>query len=53
MDCGRHMRNHDDLLSHFDHALNALLLLSYVALRQGDAVGLLSFGGARRSMPPA
>jgi uncharacterized protein (DUF58 family) len=26
-------------LSHFDHALNAMLLLSYVALRQGDGVG--------------
>ncbi|PTR29406.1 DUF58 domain-containing protein [Pseudomonas sp. GV085] len=40
LDCGRHMRSQDDELSHFDHALNACLLLSYVALRQGDAVGL-------------
>ncbi len=43
LDCGRHMRSQDDELSHFDHALNACLLLSYVALRQGDAVGLSAF----------
>ncbi|MDR6605251.1 DUF58 domain-containing protein [Pseudomonas synxantha] len=43
LDCGRHMRSQDDELSHFDHALNACLLLSYVALRQGDAVGLSTF----------
>jgi uncharacterized protein (DUF58 family) len=43
LDCGRHMRSQDDELSHFDHALNACLLLSYAALRQGDAVGLCTF----------
>lgn len=48
LDCGRRMRAQDDHLSHFDHALNALLLLSYVALRQGDAVGMMSFGGQQR-----
>ncbi|MFJ4195130.1 DUF58 domain-containing protein [Pseudomonas sp. NPDC089534] len=45
LDCGRRMRSQDDELSHFDHALNACLLLSYVALRQGDAVGLCTFAG--------
>ncbi|NWA36161.1 DUF58 domain-containing protein [Pseudomonas reactans] len=45
LDCGRRMRSQDDQLSHFDHALNACLLLSYVALRQGDAVGLCTFAG--------
>ncbi len=45
IDCGRRMRSQDDELSHFDHALNACLLLSYVALRQGDAVGLATFAG--------
>ncbi len=45
LDCGRRMRAQDDDLSHFDHALNAMLLLAYVALRQGDAVGLSTFGG--------
>jgi uncharacterized protein (DUF58 family) len=43
LDCGRHMRSQDGDLAHFDHALNACLLLSYVALRQGDAVGLATF----------
>ncbi len=45
LDCGRHMRSQDAELAHFDHALNACLLLSYVALRQGDAVGLCTFAG--------
>jgi uncharacterized protein (DUF58 family) len=43
LDCGRHLRSQDGDLTHFDHALNACLLLSYVALRQGDAVGLATF----------
>lgn len=43
LDCGRRMRSQDDTLAHFDHALDACLLLSHVALRQGDAVGLLTF----------
>ncbi|VVO15428.1 DUF58 domain-containing protein [Pseudomonas fluorescens] len=45
LDCGRRMRSQDGELAHFDHALNACLLLSYVALRQGDAVGLSTFAG--------
>ncbi|KPX45477.1 Type A von Willebrand factor domain-containing protein [Pseudomonas syringae pv. helianthi] len=45
IDCGRRMRSQDGDLSHFDHALNASLLLSYVALRQGDSVGLATFAG--------
>jgi uncharacterized protein (DUF58 family) len=44
IDCGRRMAAKDDALSHFDHALNAALLLAHVALRQGDAVGVLAFG---------
>ncbi|SDV13694.1 Uncharacterized conserved protein, DUF58 family, contains vWF domain [Pseudomonas vancouverensis] len=47
LDCGRHMRSQDDELAHFDHALNACLLLSYVALRQGDAVGLSTLASER------
>lgn len=43
LDCGQRMRARDDGLSHFDHTLNAMLLLTYVALRQGDAVGLSTF----------
>ena len=52
LDCGRRMRAQDGDLSHFDHALNALILLAYVALHRGDAVGLHSLGGERRWLTP-
>ncbi len=52
LDCGRRMRAVDGELSHFDHCLNALLLVAYVALRQGDSVSLLTFGGVERRLPP-
>ncbi|HEX6852145.1 MAG TPA: DUF58 domain-containing protein [Candidatus Polarisedimenticolaceae bacterium] len=52
LDCGRTMRAVDDGAAHFDHALNAVLLLGYVALRQGDAVGLLAFGSTPRWLEP-
>ncbi|MCP4390734.1 MAG: DUF58 domain-containing protein, partial [Gammaproteobacteria bacterium] len=35
LDCGRRMRARDGEISHFDHALNALLISAFVALRQG------------------
>lgn len=38
--------------SHFDHALDAALVVGYLALRQGDAVGLFASGGAQRWVPP-
>ena len=54
LDCSVRMRARDGDLSHFDHTLNALLLLAWVALRQGDAVGLATFGHPRpRVLPPA
>jgi uncharacterized protein (DUF58 family) len=49
VDSGHRMRAKDDELSHFDHALNAMLLVSYIALRQGDSVSLMSFGGEPRT----
>ncbi len=52
LDCGRRMRAMDGTLPQFDHCINATLLLSYIALRQGDQVGLLSFGGTNRWLPP-
>lgn len=56
IDSGRRMRAKDDDLSHFDHALNATLLVSYIALRQGDNVSLMSFGNGaanqHRWIPP-
>ena len=59
VDCGRRMRA-DDRQSgigntHFDQVLNAVMLLSYVALKQGDEVGAMTFGtpaGAAKSFPP-
>lgn len=52
VDSGRRMRSQDGELSHLDHALNAMLLMSYAALKQGDAVGLMSFGGEERWLKP-
>jgi len=52
LDCGRSMRSLDGGEAHFDHALRSLLLLAYVALRQGDAVGLMTFGGVERWIAP-
>lgn len=52
LDCGRRMRAKDGDISHFDHALNALLISAFVALRQGDSVGLLSFAGQTRWVAP-
>lgn len=52
VDCGRRMLSQDGQLSHFDHTLNAILLLSHVALRQGDAVGLMTFSGEERWLSP-
>jgi uncharacterized protein (DUF58 family) len=60
IDCGRRMRADDRQggvgSSHFDQVLNAIMLLSYVALHEGDAVGALTFGtpeAMRRSFSPA
>ncbi|HEX7989581.1 MAG TPA: DUF58 domain-containing protein, partial [Stenotrophomonas sp.] len=39
-------------LSHFDHVLNASLVVSYLALRQGDGVGLFASGGDSRWVAP-
>jgi uncharacterized protein (DUF58 family) len=38
------MAAEDDGGTHFDHALQAVLTLGFVAQKQGDAVGLMSFG---------
>jgi uncharacterized protein (DUF58 family) len=59
VDCGRRMRADDRRstigTTHFDQVLNAVMLLTYVALRQGDAVGAMTFGtpaGQERSFAP-
>jgi len=52
VDCGRRMRAHDGGVPQFDHCLNAMLLLAYTALRQGDHVGILGVGGSDRWLSP-
>jgi len=52
LDCGRLMTNEASGLSLLDHSLNAALLLSYVALRQGDSVGLIAFADRVHSFTP-
>lgn len=52
LDCGRRMRHADANETHFDQVLNAMLLLSHVAIRQQDAVGFLAFGGLTDWFPP-
>lgn len=54
MDCGRMMTNEYDQLSLLDYALNSVLMLSYVALAQGDSVGMISFSDRIHTyVPPA
>lgn len=60
LDCGRRMRADEQTAgegksSHFDDALDALMLLAYVALSEGDEVGAMTFGceeSARRDYAP-
>ena len=52
LDCGRRMHTKYGVLSHFDHILNAFLLTSHVALKQGDAVGMMTFAGSDRWISP-
>ncbi len=59
IDCGRRMRADDRNgvagSSHFDQVLNAVMLLAYVALKRGDAVGAMTFGtpeGKERLIAP-
>jgi len=59
LDCGRRMRSDERQggigTAHFDQVLNAVMLLAYVALKQGDAVGAMTFGtpqGLERSFAP-
>ena len=53
IDCGRMMTNEAAGLSLLDHGLNAMLMLSYVALRQGDSVGLIAFSDQIHGFVPA
>ncbi|MDV3470047.1 DUF58 domain-containing protein [Stenotrophomonas sp. C3(2023)] len=42
IDTGRRMLASEGGLTHFDHALNAALVVGYLALRQGDGAGLFA-----------
>lgn len=48
LDTGRRMMASEGGLSHFDHALNAALVVASLALRQGDVAGLFAMGGGER-----
>ncbi len=52
VDCGRMMVNREGEWTLLDHSLNAMLMLSYVALRQGDAVGMLAFSNRIHAYVP-
>jgi uncharacterized protein (DUF58 family) len=52
LDCGRMMTNLAGGISLLDHSLNAMLMLSYVALKQGDSVGLLCFSDTVHAYVP-
>ena len=53
VDCGRMMTNRAGDISLLDHSLNAMLMMSYVALRRGDAVGLITFSDRIHNFVPA
>lgn len=52
LDAGRLMTAEAMGLSLFDHALNATLMLSHVAARAGDQIGLLAFSNEVKSYAP-
>jgi uncharacterized protein (DUF58 family) len=51
-DCSMRASVNDGGLPLLDHLLNAAILLSYIALGQGDKVGVMSFGGDERYLAP-
>ncbi len=53
VDCGRMMTNTSSGLSLLDHAFNAMLMLSWVALRQSATVGLCCFSDEVHGFVPA
>jgi uncharacterized protein (DUF58 family) len=54
VDAGRSMAAHVDGLTKLDHAVNAALFLAFVAVRNGDRVGLVVFAdGVKSFLAPA
>ena len=52
IDCGRMMTGTHEKIAIIDHAINAMLMLSYIALRQGDSVGLITFSNEVHNFTP-
>ena len=52
LDCGRMMTNERGGYSLLDHAFNSTLMMAYVALSQGDSVGMLCFSDTIHSYIP-
>ena len=52
LDCGRMMTNTRDGYTLLDHALNSALMMAYVALHQGDEVGMLCFSDSVHAYIP-
>ncbi len=54
VDAGRAMAAQSEGLTKLDHAVNAALFLAFVAVRNGDRVGLVVFAdGVKHFVPPA
>ena len=51
VDTGKRMHSVDEVRPLFDQALDAMLLLSYIALQQGDGVSVYCFGQISRWIP--
>jgi uncharacterized protein (DUF58 family) len=52
VDCGRLMTTESAGLTHLDHAMNAVLMMSHVAARSGDHVGLVAYDTKVRAFVP-
>ena len=52
LDCSRRMRGLDQGKAYFDHALNAMIQLGQIIVRQGDAFGFFAFSGHERWFKP-
>src|SRR5207244_4085979 len=53
LDCGRLMTTQVENMSRLDYCINACLLLTYVAMKQGDYIGLVAFSDkVERYVPP-
>lgn len=54
LDCGRLMTTQADGVSRLDYAINATILLTYAAMKEGDSLGLLGFSDEIEAyVPPA